>query len=190
MERLCMETLEIDLKDPRIFEAVFDMFFHRAHSFALKILKDEMISADIVQEAFLYMWEKANYFSSMLSFKCYLYNCVKNKCLNYMRDYQVERKMRELEDVYFDETNIEHWIIEQELRARILEEINKLQGVKRDIMLLRLEGNSYDEISEELQLNINTVKNHKKQAYKELKIRLSDCEKYVFLIVLLLISIL
>ena len=107
-----------------------------------------------------------------------------------MRDYQVERKMRELEDVYFDETNIEHWIIEQELRARILEEINKLQGVKRDIMLLRLEGNSYDEISEELQLNINTVKNHKKQAYKELKIRLSDFEKYVFLIVLLLISIL
>ena len=53
MERLCMETLEIDLKDPRIFEAVFDMFFPRAHSFALKILKDEMISADIVQEVYV-----------------------------------------------------------------------------------------------------------------------------------------
>lgn len=189
VEKIQMETSEIDLKDPRIFEAVFDIYYARVYSFALKLLEDDMASADVVQEAFLYMWQNVSYFSNVSSFKCYLYNCVKNKCLNYLR---VERRQEVLQDVYIDEVQVEHLIIEQELRGRILEEINKLPGTKREIMLLRLEGNSYDEISEALQLSINTIKTHKKQAYRDLKIGLSDCEKYInlFVFVVLLIRLL
>ncbi len=59
VEKIQIETLEIDLKDTQIFKAIFNMFYPRAYTFTLKLLRDEVISADITQEAFLYMWEKA-----------------------------------------------------------------------------------------------------------------------------------
>ena len=134
------------------------------------------------------MWEKAYRFPDMMSFKSYLYSCLKNKTLNYIRDHKVERNMEELEDIFVDEVSIDHLVIEHELKAKILEEINKLSDVKRDIMLLRMKGYSYDEISEELSLSINTVKTHKKQAYKDLKVPLSDYNQCLLVLVSLLIT--
>ena len=103
-----------------------------------------------------------------------------------MRDHKVEMEMLGLRESYVDEIDVNHLIIEQELKARILDEVNRLGGVKRDVILLRLEGYSYDEISEELGLSINTVKTHKKQAYKDLRIHLSDYNQYVLMLVVLL----
>ena len=165
VEKIQIETSEIDLKDSQIFKAIFNMFYPRAYTFTLKLLRDEVISADITQEAFLYMWEKAYRFPDMMSFKSYLYSCWKNKTLNSIRDHKVERNMEELEDIFVDEVSIDHLVIEHELKAKILEEINKLSDVKRDIMLLRMKGYSYDEISEEVALIIDTVKTDKKHAY-------------------------
>ncbi len=186
-ERIHIETSEIDLKDAQIFKAIFNMFYPRAYTFTLKLLQDEVISADITQEAFLYMWEKAYCFPDLLTFKSYLYHCLKNKTLNYIRDHKVERGMQELKDVFVDEVNIDHLIIKQELKARILEEVNRLSGVKRDVILLRLEGYSYDEISAELGLSINTIKTHKKQAYKDLRIHLSDYNQCLFVLIMVLV---
>ena len=188
LEKIQIETSEIDLKDTQIFKAIFNMFYPRAYTFTLKLLRDEVISADITQEAFLYMWEKAYRFPDMMSFKSYLYSCLKNKTLNYIRDHKVERNMEELKDVFVDDILVDHLIIEHELKARILEEINKLSDVKRDIMLLRTEGYSYDEISEELSLSINTVKTHKKQAYKDLKLHLSDYNQCLLVLISLLVT--
>ena len=188
LEKIQIETSEIDLKDTQIFKAIFNMFYPRAYTFTLKLLRDEVISADITQEAFLYMWEKAYRFPDMMSFKSYLYSCLKNKTLNYIRDHKVERNMEELKDVFVDDILVDHLIIEHELKARILEEINKLSDVKRDIMLLRMEGYSYDEISEELSLSINTVKTHKKQAYKDLKLQLSDYNQCLLVLISLLVT--
>ena len=188
LEKIQIETYEIDLKDTQIFKAIFNMFYPRAYTFTLKLLRDEVISADITQEAFLYMWEKAYRFPDMMSFKSYLYSCLKNKTLNYIRDHKVERNMEELKDVFVDDILVDHLIIEHELKARILEEINKLSDVKRDIMLLRMEGYSYDEISEELSLSINTVKTHKKQAYKDLKLHLSDYNQCLLVLISLLVT--
>ena len=188
LEKIQIETSEIDLKDTQIFKAIFNMFYPRAYTFTLKLLRDEVISADITQEAFLYMWEKAYRFPDMMSFKSYLYSCLKNKALNYIRDHKVERNMEELKDVFVDDILVDHLIIEHELKARILEEINKLSDVKRDIMLLRMEGYSYDEISEELSLSINTVKTHKKQAYKDLKLHLSDYNQCLLVLISLLVT--
>ena len=188
LEKIQIETSEIDLKDTQIFKAIFNMFYPRAYTFTLKLLRDEVISADITQEAFLYMWEKAYRFPDMMSFKSYLYSCLKNKTLNYIRDHKVERNMEELKDVFVDDILVDHLIIEHELKARILEEINKLSDVKRDIMLLRMEGYSYDEISEELSLSINTVKTHKKQAYKDLKLHLSDYTQCLLVLISLLVT--
>ncbi len=117
------------------------------------------------------------------AFKAYLYSCVKNKCLNYLRDHRGTLQTVELRECE-DDGQVDYWIIENELRARILEEIDRLPDVRREIMLMRLEGNSYEEISKELHLNINTLKTYKKQIYKDLRIRLKDLDVCVLVVLL------
>ncbi|MDE7074813.1 MAG: sigma-70 family RNA polymerase sigma factor [Odoribacter sp.] len=176
----------IDLRDEQVLREMFGRFYARACIFAGRFMRDGMLAADLVQEAFLYMWQNELVLTDELAFKAYLYNCVRNKCLNYLRDHRVELQMVELEEGIADEMQVDHWIIENELRARILEEIERLPDVRREIMMMRLEGNSFEEISKELHLNINTLKTYKKQIYKELRIRLKDLDVCIWWICLLL----
>jgi len=189
IEKIQIEASEINLKDKRIFEAVFKMFYPQGYVFVLKLLKDEEMSADITQEAFLYLWEKVGRFSNLMAFKSYLYCFLRDRALNYIRDHKEKLDVEDYKDCIEDEDSVRGVVIEQEVRARILEEIDRLPGVKRDILMLRLEGYSYDEISKELQLSINTVKTHKKQAYKDLRISLSDCDLCVSVTVMMVLTV-
>ena len=97
--------------------------------------------------------------------------------------------MQDLEEDWEDGVQLDHWIIENDLRRRILEEINKLPEVRREIMLMRLEGNSFEEISKELNLNINTLKTNKKQAYRELRLRLADLGNCIVLLLFMFVCV-
>lgn len=180
MDKLQLNIPLIEIKDERIFRSLFDLFYPRAYVFACHILQDTGAGADIAQEAFLYIWQKTSTFPNVQAFKVYLYQVLKNKCLNYMRDLHKSLDIEQWHEKIADNTALEHLIIEQELRARILQEINELSEIRRKIMLLRLEGKSFEEISRELNLNINTVKAHKKESYKFLRIKLSDYDKMAF----------
>lgn len=171
-------TGAIDLQDEKVMHEMFERFYARTCLFAAHFLPDKM-GADIVQEAFLYMWQNVPVYSNEEAFKSYLYHYVKSKCLNYLRDHRRELEMETLDEGIEDEDNIDHGIIENELSARILQEIEKLPDIRKHIMLMRLDGHSYEEISKELHLNINTLKTHKKQAYRELRDHLADLSEYV-----------
>lgn len=168
----------INLQDEKVLKEMFKRFYAQACLFAERFLPGQVV-ADVVQEAFLYMWQNVPTLSSEKAFKSYLYHYVRSKCLNYLRDHRVELQMEELKKGTEDEIQIDYWIIENELQARILEEIESLPDIRKNIILLRLEGHSYEEISKELNLNINTLKTHKKQAYRELRKRLADWGGYI-----------
>lgn len=183
MEKLQFEMSVIEIGEPQVFRLLFDTFYPRACLFASKLVKSRDAGADIAQETFLYIWQNTRHFPHVLAFKSYLYTTLKCKCLNYIRDYRVVEDVDELKETVAEDRNEECLIIEQELKARILQEINKLPEMKREIMMLRLEGKQYEEISEQLHLSINTVKAHKKESHRQLRIGLSDCEKLILTVV-------
>lgn len=181
MEKLQIEMEKIEVHDWRIFRSLFDTFFPRSCAFAAKLLNDEQAGEDVAQETFLNIWERTTNFPNLLAFKAYLYTTLKNKCINLLKISPDAVDVAEVKDILVYETEIDHLIIEEEVRVRILQEINKLSGVKREVMLLRLEGKSYEDISQELHLSINTVKTHKKDSYKQLRLGLTDCDKSILL---------
>lgn len=181
MEKLQIEMSVIEIQKPKVFRLLYDTFYPRAYLFAGKLIQNNDVGADIAQETFLYIWQKTKIFPSVQAFKSYMYSVLKNKCLNYIRDKIDMTDITGLQEVIADDIAVEHILVEQELNARILLEINRLPEMKREIMLMRLEGKSFDEISEELKISINTVKAHKKESYKQLRIGLADCEKLAFL---------
>ena len=51
------KAVMIDLRDERVLRELFGRFYARACVFAGRFLPDGMLAADLVQEAFLYMWQ-------------------------------------------------------------------------------------------------------------------------------------
>ena len=184
-------TGRIDLRDERTLRRVFDRHFPRIRDFAARLLGDGMLADDMAQEAFLYVWQKQPVLLGEDALKSYLYHCVKNKCLNYLRDNRRELEAAELSEAAAveDDFRVDHWLIESELKARVLEEIQRLPDVQRDIMTLRLEGNSYEEIARALRLNVNTLKTYKKQIYRTLRDRLSDVRGFVLAVVFIVLFV-
>ena len=184
-------TGRIDLRDERTLRRVFDRHFPRIRDFAARLLGDGMLADDMAQEAFLYVWQKQPVLLGEDALKSYLYHCVKNKCLNYLRDNRRELETAELSEAAAveDDFRVDHWLIESELKVRVLEEIQRLPDVQRDIMTLRLEGNSYEEIARALRLNVNTLKTYKKQVYRTLRDRLSDVRDFVLAVVFIVLFV-
>lgn len=186
MEKLQLEMSEVEVRDRKVFRLLFDTFFPRACFFAGRLLNDREAGADVAQEVFLSIWQKGECFQNLQVFKTYLYVALKHKCLNILRDRPKLTGVEEIKKLVSEEVRVDHLIIREEIKGRILCEIEKLPSVKRDIMMLRLEGRSYEDISRELGLSLNTVKTHKKESYKQLRIGLSNGEKLTMMCLLVL----
>ncbi len=162
--------------DEKISKELFELYFRSACSFAKSLLKDEQLAYDIVQEAFIRIWEKNILFTSIISYKVYLYNTVRNASYNHLK-----RNLRHTEiEKELEEDAVDQMIIAAEIEAELLHQINLLPTSQRNVILLRLKGMTMEEIANELQLSLNTVKTHKKRAYKQLRDKLGDF--YFFLL--------
>lgn len=149
-------------------------------------MNDQEAGADVAQEAFMAIWQKGECFANVQVFKAYLYMTLRNKCLNILRDRPALTDVEGAKELVSDDVRVDYLMMQQEVKGRILSEINKLPGIKRDIMMLRLEGKSFEDISVELGLSLNTVKTHKKDSYKQLRVGLSGNERLTMMCVVAL----
>lgn len=159
--------------DKKAFREVFNSYYHALTAFGYKFIPDRDVVEDMVQEAFISFWEKRQDFDHMNAIKSYLYTSVRNKCLNHSKHQAVRRK-HESSLVYELESDhkFSHHVIEEETFHQLLVEIKNLPESAREIMILALNGLKNQEIADELDISINTVKTQKKIAYAKLKQKL------------------
>lgn len=158
---------------------LFELYFRPACSFATSLLKNEQLAYDIVQEAFIRIWEKNILFNSIIRYKVYLYTTVRNAAYNHLQR-SIPHKELNKEEKVIEEDAVDQMMIAAEIEAELLRQINLLPKSQRNVILLRLEGMTMEEIAKELHLSLNTVKTHKKRAYKQLRDKLGDI--YFFLL--------
>lgn len=164
---------KIKLGDKRAFKDLFESLFNPLVAFGYKYVQDQDVLEDMVQEAFVSLWENKENFNEMAALKSYLYNSVRNKCLNHLKHEKVKNKhegalIYQLEsDQYFSAH-----VIEEETFDRLLAEIRMLPAAAQEIMVLAMNGMKNPEIAKELNISINTVKTQKKISYAKLKDKL------------------
>lgn len=78
--------------DEKAFRVLYDKFAVALRYFAAKYLNEDTMIDDVVQDAFVDLWEKRADFRGEYAVKAYLYKAVRNDCLNLMRHQQVEDK--------------------------------------------------------------------------------------------------
>ncbi|WP_316804431.1 RNA polymerase sigma-70 factor [Pedobacter nototheniae] len=162
--------------DDAAFEQLFKTHYKALHVYAQVILKDEDIAEEIVQGMFLKFWEKRESLK-IQSVKAYLYRCVYNDCLNYIRQEKTKFKYQEFT---IHTMNTEHEpaslkVELTELQQKLKQALNDLPEQCRTIFQMsRFEELKYREIAEQLGLSIKTVENQMGKALKILRFKLAD----------------
>lgn len=166
----------------KAFREVFDQYFNALCGFGYRYIKDAGLAEDMTQEAFISFWENRKNFEQMNAVKAFLYTSVRNKCLNHLKHQQVLKK-HESALIYQLESDqfFTNHIIEEETFNHLYIEIKELPQAAQEIMLLALNGLKNQEIAEELDISVNTVKTQKKISYAKLKEKLGPLMQAVLL---------
>ncbi len=153
---------------------LFDLYYKRLCYFAHKLIGNKEAAEDIVQDAFVAYWKKSTDFENELSIKNFLYLTVKNACLNVIRHEEVVKKYAESNnDTGYTEEKITENIIRSEVAGEIHTAIATLpKGCRQVLELAYFSELKNDEIAEQLQVSINTVKTQKARALQLLRLKL------------------
>lgn len=157
------------------FKKTFDKYFHTLVLFARRFRLEEADCESIVQDSFVALWEHRNEFSDFLSVRAYLYTTVRGKALNILRRHKTETEYLSVQLLGdHSEKGCMEAVIEEETRRLLFNAIYDLPEQARKILLLNLEGKNNQEIAELLHITVDTIKFHKKNAYKILRSRLKE----------------
>ena len=134
--------------------------------FALKYIDEQGEAEDIVQELFVSVWEKEEKFMSYASFRVFLYNAVRNTCLNRIKHKKVEEKYAAYRQLHPVNPELDDYdVMEEEIYRRLFKTIDELPPWCKEIFLLHLDGKKNEEIAAQLKITLLTVKTPKKKRF-------------------------
>jgi RNA polymerase sigma-70 factor (ECF subfamily) len=148
-------------------EAAFEQLVlrHQRYVFnvAYRVLKDVSEAEDITQEAFMRVWRGLQGFKGHAKFTTWIYRIVYNLCLNRLPG--LRRELFQVESVEDAQVNPapsppELFYVEEQLDF-LHAQLERLPEKYRLVLTLRyLQGLSYEEIADTLNLPMGTVKTH------------------------------
>ena len=159
------------------FEMLFKTYYQPLCHYAYSFLNDKDEAEEVVQSAFITVWDKRQSIEIQTSAKSYLYRMVRNACLNNIKHEKVKNAhaKHELaggEPAYEGASEL---LVSSELENRIMEALKILPEQCRLVFQLsRFEELKYAEIAEQLSISIKTVENHMGKALKIMRHQLKD----------------
>jgi len=168
--------------DKKEFKKVYFEFFDVLYCLCLHYTNYQEISEDIVQDAFLKLWEIKAGLKKDTSIKNFLFTITKNSCLNYLKSQQIANKhlslIKERQAYYSAKAleNIGDEIFElEELKIKIDNSIEHLpDNIKAVFKMNRYESMKYSEIADYLNISKKTVEARISKALSILRKELRD----------------
>ncbi len=155
--------------DVNAYEQLVTQYEKSVYNLALRMVDNPEDAADMAQDAFIKAYNSLSGFRGDSKFSVWLYRIVSNVCLDFLRK-QSRRPAVSLsvedddgEDVQMDvpdDSMSPQQMLERKLtREAVREGLKQLPEDYRQILLLReLQGLSYDEIAQTLDIGVGTVK--------------------------------
>ncbi len=158
------------------FEAVFRQWYAPLCGYACRLANGDMDEAeDLVQQAFVKLWEYRAQIQVNWSLKAYLYKTVHNACLNRLRSRNVQSKYLDFNAQQLETMHTAPDDTAPELAERFQRALDTLPAQCRHIFeLSRFESLKYREIAEQLGISIKTVETQMGKALRVLRLQLAD----------------
>lgn len=151
------------------FKICFDQWFDPIRSFVYYRCGDPDRATDIVQEAFMKIWEKDVFYHPQQT-KALLYKVAKELWISQHRKLQTARKyqlsVKEKPESNLSENGVEF----EELKEKYEKALANLPEKQRTVFLMsRLEECTYKEIAERLGLSVKAIEKRMKLALQQLR---------------------
>jgi RNA polymerase sigma factor (sigma-70 family) len=159
-------------RDQQIFGYLYDHYSPALHGVVLKVINEETIASDILQEVFLKIWrsiekydpEKGRLFTWML-------NIARNTAIDALRSkaYKLDQKIQDIgSDVYSHTSQLTvNPSVDHLGLVKVLEKLNKEQRVIIDLAYFK--GCTQEEIAKVLDIPLGTVKTRMRNAIIQLR---------------------
>lgn len=145
-----------------LFESLHKQYYTMVNQMCLGFVKgDYDIASDLTQEVFIIIWNKLATFQEASTHKTWIYRITVNKCLEFIRK---EKNKKTIPiSTFTHELKIAHTEKETNDNNELYNAIGQLKKLDRLIIMMVLEGQNHEDISEVIGINpINTrVKIHR-----------------------------
>lgn len=173
--------------DECAYEILIQRFEHPVYNLVIRLVDDPGDASDVTQEVFLKVFRKVGGFRSESSLKTWIYRIAVNEARNQRRWFTRHRgKEIGLESSGADEQGPQDWLsdpgrspyqtaLDQETHVLIESALQKVSPNYRAALVLReVEGLSYEEISDVLEVSLGTVKSRILRGRESLRKHLVD----------------
>ena len=164
------KNLKITIEE---FDKIYSKYYSQLFYYAYGFVENSETCRDIVSDVFGQAWENIERLERS-TIGSYLYSCVRNKCIDYLRHDQAARQYVEyLQDVVEDDEGMTPE--EYEERLRIVKQIISELPPRTRFVLEQCYFNNkkYQEVAEILDVTSSAVKKHIMKALSILRERLS-----------------
>jgi RNA polymerase sigma-70 factor (family 1) len=171
-ENLKLIIRQLQHGSEQAFTLLYDIYSKQLYRNILRLVKDEDVAEELLQDLFLKIWESRGNINPEKSFKSFLYKVAENLVYAHFRKLAKDNKLiAKLVVSYVDvDTYAEEAMIAKENHELLKKAIEKLPPQRKRIFTLcRLEGKSYEEVSNELGISTSTISNHIVKANKTVK---------------------
>tara|TARA_R110002049_G_scaffold3795_5_gene27563 strand:- start:27304 stop:27894 length:591 start_codon:yes stop_codon:yes gene_type:complete len=160
---------QITLGNSSAFKFLHDTYSSKMFLYAFNVIKNKEVCEDIIQNIFLDFWTKRNSVN-IKNIKSYLFRSVKYQIFNYFRDQKISNEDIARLNIIDMSVNVSKKMEYHELEAAIHASVSTLPDRCRVIFeLSRYQFKSNKEISEELQITVQGVKNQISKALIKIK---------------------
>lgn len=167
------------------FEQLVLKYQTAVYNLCLRMTGDPEDAADMTQESFLKAWRNLESFQGNSAFSTWLYRLASNTCLDHLRSVKRRPQLSLVMEDEDGETQAldvpdsaptpEEQVIALDEQSRLNEALQALEEDQRQILILRaVNGLSYTEIAEALQLKEGTVKSRLARARDQLRKKLQQ----------------
>jgi len=158
--------------DVKAFEQIYNIYSPRLYANILKLVKSATITEELLQDTFQRIWEHRHDIDTGKSFKSYIFTIAKNLVCDYFnkasRQRVFERYLQAREEKL--SVKIDQQLEEKESGLLLEKAVRQLPPQRKLVYTLcKLEGRSYDEVSNLLGISVSTISDHIVKATKSIK---------------------
>jgi RNA polymerase sigma-70 factor, ECF subfamily len=154
------------------YEAVYKQYWVLLYQHARRVLGEDLLAEDIVQDIFVRLYQKMGDIPSNLNIRKWLYSCVRNRAIDEIRKGQVRKQyIQHLDNnLNLPQSMADHRLLEQDLNAQIDAEIAKLPPKTKQVFELSWRNHlSHREIAQNTSVSLGTIRKQFQNAVKVLR---------------------
>lgn len=164
---------ELKNHNEKAFRKLFDFYYQDIYGYSISILKSKELAEENVQEVFLKVWLHRENLNLEQSFKSYIFTIARNQAFNFLNKAANDLVLKE--EIFYESQKShnqgDYSIREADCKRLKKQAIKQLPPKRKQIFKMsRKQGKTYEEISQELGISVNTVKSQMSKALESLRL--------------------